>query len=400
MRADQNPKHTVMEGRTTLKEKELDDVRKFVHLDVLPLDTIRQSNTGTFAACPRKFLYSERMGLQRAGYKQAPMIGQWFHLCHSARYAGRDELAVESILGAAVDDFLETLNAWVENGGSIQWAENLQAQVQKDSQLARIMSKIHWEQKPLDTDSFDVISLEEDMTVKLPDVPVPLGGRLDLVLYHKKKPEGIVVVDHKTTTRNPRDWMRAVKFSSQPQIYRVLAEERFKGQPVIGMIHNLVKRPRLSWKDWQSWDDYLQEIRDWYQGRSDQVGTGDTYKSGPRKGRPRPRWDHTDKKDEWNRNPPIESFFTIFTSNPTPTEFMKKMHMMARAATCTPSLSNFPRLGADAGRCEQYGSICPFIDLCDSGPEQWESIIEEDFRQRSEEDTAPSFIELLGDHDE
>ncbi len=186
------------------------DVREWIPWEPVQPD-IRQSMMGDYFRCARLFLFRHRFRMVSGGYKAAPFIGTLFHDAHAARYMGLDDVAIELRVTQEVSDYQDKLHDWLEehSGDPVMAARKIDA-LEKDAALARVMSQIHWETYPLDPDRWNVVSVERELTIKLDGIPQPIGGRLDALLYHKKDLKGLVIVDHKTTSSSPKNWIRSI----------------------------------------------------------------------------------------------------------------------------------------------------------------------------------------------
>ena len=271
------------------------------------------------------------------------------------------------------------------------------------------MSQLHWEQFPLDTGAWEVVALEQDYEVKLPaayGIRQPIAGRVDAVLRHLRDPKGLFLLDHKTTSKRPADWIRGTALSTQARLYRLLVTAAL-GEPVLGILYNIVQRPPVRWKSWQTFDDYAAECRDWYLGRCDQHPQPRRHKQGLRSdGTPRsgcdsegyildpetgqrklyPRWDYSDLAALRASRPeerPMVQYLRIFHEPPMTDDLQAKLLIAARASRGRPQLGSFPTTGADAGLCNNfYGRSCPFLPLCDADPADWQSVIEAGYQVR------------------
>jgi hypothetical protein len=317
------------------------------------------------------FLFKQRFNMVRGGHKPAPFIGQVFHLAHSARYLGKTATEVSILVQEAVDDYKESLASWVKEaeGWVADAAARMEKTIEENAAIGLVMSQVHWERFPLDESTYEVVSVEGEMSRRIPNLKTSVGGRVDVLLRHRDEPSGLLIVDHKTTSKPPNRWIRGISYKTQPRIYRLLVDGLYPAEPLLGMIHNVILRPTISWKSWQSFEDYLAEVRDWYASKVDEVGTGELYVRGPKAGQPKPRWDHSGNADKWSESPPIASFLTKFAEPLIPDDLAHKIAVTHRASTCLPVLSNFPTTGAETGRCyDHYGSECPVLPTVRTRP--------------------------------
>lgn len=366
--------------------------------DMAP-NAVRQSMVADYAACPRYFLWKDRFGLVRKGHKSAPFIGQLFHLAMGAYYKGLAPVQVEQATSGYVQEYINTLVAETESTVVGFDTVDIMNRVNRDAAKALAMAAVYWKRFPLDSTAYEVIAVEQELTV---DLPSPLGriaGRIDLMLRHKQEPAGLFVVDHKTTSRDLNTFMSCRSYSTQLRLYRLLAEaysERHFGLPVHGMIYNLIQRPSIHVKTWQSFNEYLQEMDDWYDGKVDSQAT-EVYKTGPKKGLPKPRWDHSGNVERWALSGlPIRHHVCRYTEQNMPADFSLKLQLVGRACRADASLENFPTLGVDNDRCtDMYGRACPYLPLCSSEDSFYHSIISRMFEQRQSVDDSADADDYL-----
>lgn len=383
-----------------------DDARRFLKQE-LHLPVIRQSSLKTLFTCERKFLFAERFRLARGRHKSAPFIGNLFHLAHNCRYRKLSPEQTRRILYQTVNEYLARLLEWAAETENAGLAETIDKDVRDEAMLAEVMSEIHMERYPL-MPGAEPIAIEKDVSVKVPGIGVPLAGQIDLVLKLKDPVygEGVLIVDHKTVGYEPWIMGATASFDSQVRLYRILAAAlgEVRGLPVIGFMHNVIRRPTIRPKapselfpNGQSYAEFLEECRDWYDAKTDsrgvlgEDGSPVVFKSGPRKGQPKPRWSHEDKAKDWLVSKPIDHFVHFFAEDPLELEFKEKLVRHEEASTILPRLSSYPTTGKDNGSCSNtYGKPCEFLSLCTTDPENWETEVLRSYHVREADEMPDS----------
>jgi hypothetical protein len=380
-----------------------DDIRQYVPLDTTTPD-IRQSGAGTLFTCFRMFLLKIRAGLVPWGYRSAPSIGQLGHLWLNAKYAGLSDSRANELVSAQVRETVEDILSWAERSAKLETADKIIKQVERDQAMALACASIHWGKHPLDTERFRAVAIEQDYRLKVPGVAAHIAGRLDVVLeVHDDVLErsGYVILDHKFVS-DPASYALAAGFGLQPRLYRLLASAALTDKPVLGFMHNVIQKPSCNIKDWQTFDEFLEECRDWYDAADDETGTQDEagyavrFKSGPRKGQVKPRWEWAKNADGFLKNPPMCQFLTRYTEPLLPDELYKQLQIVSRACGCQPTLSNFGPTGEAAGVCRNHwNKPCPYLPLCSNDPDNWEAIIQDGFRPADADQNATEPDELV-----
>lgn len=374
------------------------DIRLILGLDEVKSPNPRQSSIGHLVSCPRFYLLRDRVGLQRRHYKSAASVGTMVHLITAARLTGCDELNVEKRLAAFVSEQVKSL---LDHGRETQTLEVATRQcdrVREDAVLAKTLADIYWKRFPLKMADWDVIVVEKSFSVRVPESKCSIDGTVDLLLYHKKL-KGYFLVDHKTTSLSPRTWAGAIAYDLQVRMYRLAVarllatgELGVRGS-LLGFVHNVIRRPKIALKQDQTPEEYLAELEDWFDAKDDEVGTLDengeavVFKSGPRKGLKKPRWEHAKNALEWKEDPPLNAFVTRFAGDPLDQELKVTLSWAGKASRALPLLENYPRLGVSTGQCTRhYGQPCEFLPFCQTDPCNWRKIKELHFEiQKSDE---------------
>lgn len=299
----------------------------------------------------------------------------------------------------AVHEFVAATREQLSQGdGDSLVRERVLEQLDKDAVIAQTMSQLFWERVPFKESSYEVVAVEQDLELEIPEANnAKIGGVIDLVLYDRKR-KGYFLVDHKTTSLRIDLFASTLPFDFQSRIYRLLVSEAIERRiltlrkaPILGFIHNVIRKPTVSVKAWQDPDSYLAEVRDWYDAKDDEEGFFEdgervVFKSGPRKGEPKPRWEHSAHRDEWLESPPLGRFLTLASGPPLDAELRLVLSNTASAIRARKALENYPRLGRSTGMCtKHYGRPCEYVDLCVNHPCNWVDIIRQKFDVLKEE---------------
>lgn len=359
------------------EEPEADDVRKYLSLKVVS-PPIRQSNMGNLWACPRFYLFKDRLRLTSRKYKSAPAIGSMFHLALGLRYQGQDSRAAS----AAITEFVNTERRALhkdctEHGGDTAVLQAVCDKLERDADLALVLAEVHWRLHPLETKEFVPMAVELKFDVYMPEAHGQASGTMDLLLYSRSR-NGLFICDHKTVGKGKclTAYSRSAGYDFQARMYRyaltkLLQTDEYKdvpipgtnltlGQvPVLGFAWNLINKPSITHKRNQTHDDYLNECLEYY------TGTGR----------------HEDKRDRWLGKPPTKQTLVRFVEPIMSDELWQAASMTARASQCVPRLRNFPRFGKLTHRCrDMFGSECEFGTLCATSPLNWAELVKRDFR--------------------
>jgi hypothetical protein len=348
---------------------------------------IRQSTVATWATCPRMFLFKHRMQLDAGGYSSAAFVGTIFHLAIAQRYLGADLRRVNGAVSDAIEEERQRITEWGEQVNQVDRASVWYDDIRKDGEFGSLLAEIFWEKCPLNDGLFEVVQVERELKHRVKPINQPIAGTLDLLL-RRKEDGALFVVDHKTTSVPPRQWIESIDYATQPRLYRLLASQEFPEANVVGMVHNVILKPTFRWKAWQSWSDYCREVKDWYAGQDDSLGLKhgepQRYVKGERKGQVKPQWTHSDKASLWERQPPMESFLTLFDEPMDNVDIIHKLRVLSRASTARPTLANFPTFGRDHGRCDNhYGRPCAYRKLCTIPPSYWQEVVDKCYVQSS-----------------
>lgn len=336
------------------------------------LPVVRQSIISDVMSCPRYALFRHRARLLRTEYKSAPEIGTMVHLGLSELYKGGDLVTATTNVNKYVDEQKAAIREFWRARNNMEIADKETAALIQDSHLALVLMQIHWEKFPLNSARYSVTIVEKTLQHYMAEAGVACQGTVDALLYDNQL-KGYFILDHKTTSLSLHAFRAAFPFDIQSRMYRwlvtrSLAEGDFGDvpvAPVIGFIHNLLRRPTIKQKISQSWEDYLAECRDWYNG------TGK----------------HSDNLAKWEKDPPLLQTVTRYDEPLLPAELIDAVTYTGRALRCHATLENFPRFGSATGMCKNhYGKPCTYIDFCSNHPINWPAIKEGRFEVRDVEE--------------
>lgn len=374
-----------------------DDIRCWLPNVEIRSPAIRQSNIGTYRGCRRWFLFSQRLGLVRPSYPRAATIGTLFHKMVETLYSGDGSwdqacMAVANTLMASGN----LLQDWVDNHGGDPTI--LQAQLdsqEKDAALAKAMAHYFLVTYPRDP-RWETVAVEADIEVQVqsgvsPGITAPIAGRIDRLIYDPglllKDTPGYWLVDYKTLDgkRPTRPYARALKFSTQKSLYRLLAtawlQKMDRPEPLLGCVYCLMARPGISFGSYDR--DFAEETRPLKSGpRRGQMVTEKTYFGAPLLDyyieRCR-RWLMAEGEFSKHLIARTENPVTMrptfpFTGKLVDGELANVLYEQSRACRAAPLLSTYYR---DAGHCVlRSGKPCPYLALCESDPELWAGIVE------------------------
>lgn len=334
---------------------------------------IRQSALGDLVRCPRMALYRYWYGLVPKGRKRAADIGTMFHKLMEYAYQGRDWDLSTQMLSSWMEKQRGELIDWGKEEGRLMDAERMCHQLEQDSQLASVMAYLYKERHPIDTNRYEVRHTEYSFRVPIPVLGgAEVTGTVDLLLWDKQE-QAYVIEDYKTTSKKITLWKDAVGFKFQPRIYRIGVQLALnsglvpgcESAPVSRFIHNVVYRPGIKRKAWQTQDDYLAEIIDFYDRK---VATSTRSDS---KGKQVIMWDHSDPAP-WGEGPPMDRFSIRFAGELIPTAIQHILQHFVNAKRTPPTLDNFPQLGSLHDLCNNmFGASCAYLSLCATPPTLW-----------------------------
>lgn len=379
-------------------------ISKYLELPVLD-PPLRQSAVGDYVKCPRYAFYRYWLGIVPKGRKKSIDIGIMLHLIMRWLHEGHNWDGSMQLLSSWVQKERNEIMRQGHEDAQLQAADRACEDLERDSSLAGVMAYLYNERYPIDRGRYEIKAVEQKIRVPVPG----LGGEevtltIDLLLWSKID-KGYFIYDYKTSSIPLDRWKDAIKFKFQPRIYRLGVSLALQAGllpgcepgPVLGFVHGVIYRPRIQRKPWQSWEDFLHELIDYYDCKDDTLGSKDAdgnpevFKSGPRKGLPKPRWEHADNGRPWGEGPPMERYLSRFTGELLSREVRDTLSMFVRAKALEHKLGNFPRLGALHGQCNNhYGGCCTYLPFCSKHPSEFAEVLKRGYKVEIPELVEPS----------
>ena len=250
---------------------------------------ITQSVIKTFTVCPRRLLlrYIFDLGRRRQQHSFAPSAGTLVHAILAAAYkniGGTIEDAVTAAHDQTLKPLIETLTKQITTDLSGETEKSLKA-VQDAWSVAKAVGEIFLLRYPPEATlngfpdcavefvaverkfNFSYLPPESELTVN----DIEIGGTPDAILKvtPKKGDPYLIVMDHKTTTKDLKTAITGFSYNPQVLMGATLAEREFK-LPVRGFIFNVIKMPTIRYcgKD-KTFQDYVDRCIRWYADTKD-----------------------------------------------------------------------------------------------------------------------------------
>lgn len=334
---------------------------------------MRSSSYRTFQTCPRQFMFRYRLGLEKKGeHAKALHIGKLLHTMVSGWYLGESEKAC---VGAAAVEHAECLahllDLAAQQNGKI-WGkpiEEVVRELEKQFALAHVMFVVFQHKysgrnelrgcEPL-TDL-----IEQPLEVLLPGRAVPLRGRMDLPLVNHAT-KTLHIWDLKTLDAKEDTRRRAsgVERDIAMHIYRELLEAHkppeYKAYPVKSVYHFIMHKPSIHQKRAESWDEYVDRVRLWYDNR-----------------------DLKFRENPTECSPPMHLGQTLF--RPTRPGWVNTAFNDFEVACRQRVDDNL--FVPNRESCFKYNRACPYLDLCEQDPVLWPTTTRAHFTQAYREDS-------------
>lgn len=348
----------------------------------------RQSAASTALRCERKWFLQYRAGVRlRGGYlKEAATLGTIYHRFQLEGPGQEAEEKVRSWLREKQAAIVERIEAGDDIDGTLARKANKLTEL---FDIAKVMSNIFWEKFPM-PDWFVEIAKEVHVEMPLPEPwsDVILSGTIDRLLLDTKT--GFVWVrDHKSTGQSLDSIFAAAGWSLQSRIYRLLAEHWLRSQSVIKLLLNYtqsqrdhalainqlakctvqgfildgIERPgiklcRTDEKNAKEWncsvsEAYLRRVKDWYR-------------------------EYEGKEDRCV----MRSKAALYAEGRYPRELKTAFNKIAGLARRTQDPNDYDR-DVTRSECFCYQRACPYIDLCNTDPKQWDSLFERKYKRVS-----------------
>ena len=334
---------------------------------------VRSTAINRLAECERKFLWSERLGLQPRTYNSALSRGAWYHEYTRCFRLGLDPGPVsEEKWVKAEKELIEDAGPDMLLPGGVDVASVLR-EMKEDQDVAFAMATAMWKRFPCPgPDSHFVIARDPQYRPIVENIyEVGLSSHIqgiqpikfDCVICPAGNQKVLWIVDEKTTSLEPAVRASSLSFSTQTFLY-ALALEYLTFQwgwqcGIAGFVHNVVKVPTIRQKQHELFADYVKRVEDWYAEDPD-----------PGKSRMLQSW-------------------TRFSHTPTgaveyPPDFFENLKAQKAASSRLPRFAKFPRREA---ACFNFNRTCPYLPLCAADPATWPGTIGQRFKFKFREDT-------------
>jgi hypothetical protein len=289
------------------------------------------------------------LGLRRRHvHRSALYVGGVFHRVGEALLKDKSRAEAVGAEKGTFDDWTNALLAEADDvsllpGG--QSAVDMIAKADRDLHLGLAMALAYFEAHPPDPKRWRIVEVEKKLCIRFSGLSHPLAGQLDLLLHEIRIGNGWLE-DHKTTGDAPAEAADALPCDIQPQVYRLLAMTAYPSVPLVGIVHNLVWKPRIR-----------------YSPRTlDKAGFFDGYL---------PRI-----LAEYEKHPqPFVRSVVRFTTPLPPADLWRQIQIGCRACKAPLDLARFPRCGNQYTCSNLIGrQPCEFLQFCraqDVRPGQW-----------------------------
>lgn len=232
---------------------------------------VRSSAWSLYEQCPAQFFWRYRWGLvprtlREVGFASKPdsplVFGTYFHWAQAASLMELEGQDKRAYLEEKYQHSLE------ERSG---YAEMLQVPVDADTlridreafDFATMLQDVAWSIKPLDTDRYEVLSVEAKIKIRLKEFRGQTIIQPDALLRDRATGH-VWIWDTKTTSYKPSVRMSVAPFDRQVQLYRAIIEAiAIRNTPTIkglkdtlgirpdknekpkGFIHHIVQKPNI-----------------------------------------------------------------------------------------------------------------------------------------------------------
>jgi len=400
-----------------------DDVRRSHKLRAFN-PSVHQSHMACLWQCPRRYMFRYRLGLRlRFRLLEAPEVGTAFHKMLEILYKGGTmESAYEATVAQAGAKCVK-IRKEAEPLNMLDVADGMCERAMMATERGIVMARIFWEvpKHRLDPEWYTVVGTEIGLHhIPMRNIKHRGSGTIDL-LWYSARLKGLFIWDHKTVKAgdNLDEYSMTLSYNFQARWYRVLLDEALKqgilddevrdpqtgkthslsDLPIVGFILSCMVKPGFTHKEWQTDEQYLKEMEDFYAGRKgptiNKKGKSPFKLDGtPKKGydeegylldeegarKEYTLWDHSEKADVWAKSPPYKQALCRFNEAPWNPEVEHLARMTANAARIRPLLSNFPRYGQLNGSCRSmYGTPCPNARLCGTSMLNWGEILAKEY---------------------
>ena len=351
--------------------------------EIVPQPVIcRQSSIACALACERCWFYRYRMGVRLRGVerKDAATLGKIYHRLQ--QYGPGEEMATRAWVQGQQRELMAMVDRGEDLDGNAQRLANMLTSLYKK---AEVMAHIFWEKFP-QPPQFKVIGTEIKHTMDFDGLT--LGGTIDKLILDEKD-GNLWIRDHKSTGLPLAVLFGGLAWSVQARIYRILATDYIKqhrelgcdglvvkGFILDGIITPGIKLCKTDTKNAKEWkcsveDAYLRRVKDWYR----------TYE--------------VKAELEGKRNTKaIDSKAILFTEPLIPYELRNALEKM-RILEGHPIHPTYYHRDVTRSACFAYERQCIYHDLCETDPNQWDSLFETKYQikpaeEKKEDDTENS----------
>ena len=322
---------------------------------------IRSSTWKTYKECPRKFMFQYRFGLKAHEYVPALYRGQVCHWIREALWTGATHQEALVGVGRIADEMTKQLQDMTNEIGILPNGRDLEATLTEHDRLiqkCRAMMLALDAAYPINRDRWDIVEVEQLYDHKYPGLYAHVRTIPDAILREKDSGD-LWLSQLKTTEVDPLSWRFGLDFDFQTKLERLVTH--LAGRETVGTIHEIVKLPTIRQKRNQTFPEYMEEVRQWYQK----------------------------KLRETPNNPPLVRSLVRWTEPVVTEEFLVQLQEMSRACAARPNPNRYYRVRACNGK---YGNRpCPYQVLCASPAADWPRIAADrfiqHFREDDEEDT-------------
>lgn len=321
---------------------------------------IHCSDVVTYRQCRRKHLLSTMYGLRLKAAPRSSALdtGTFYHLGMYDAYRSSDLAVGLQSIDAETNRIIMEL---VDNQDSLGRAPNglpaslATLKVEEDASKAKAMvswawTRAPWPDAPDTLDDWEILGLEQTVRAYIKAIGGHVRVTFDMVVRNRDN-GAVWVIDHKTTDDPPAETVNMFSFALQPQVYTVVANALYGN--VHGFCYNVIQKPTIKHKKKQTFDDYLDEVGEWYDG--------------------------TGRHEEKYASRMVEPCFVrAWPRFPTTLsqEVVNVLVEYRMALHAKPFLHQYDR---NTGACRSYNRICPFFELCRKDYEGWSLLLADNY---------------------
>lgn len=305
-------------------------------------------------SCPRAYLYAHRLRwLPYSHYKGAANLGTFAHKMFAILFAGGSFTAAVDVAAQRLAEDIRIAN----------WTPAQQADAALRFNTARAVVA-QWlftyghPKKKIDSGEWAVLAIEQTVQIVLNELYNVRGvmvGTVDLAVRVNTKEiaagQGDAVEvwlwDHKTCSEPAPERARGMNFDTQSKCYRLLWNATHRGQPAVGIVHNILMKPGIHLKQKELVEDYILRVGDWFKAKLE---------SDP------------------SAYPVARSYQRFMAPLQGDCELTYIITSAAEWASKPAELATFPR---NRLACRQYNRMCPYMHLCESCTSRWPALLVE-----------------------